>query len=103
MAVARKEGPQAQRVAGMARPDEHGVANGIGDQISAAQHERAQKELAESGVGLHDPAQTASAEFEHRASLADPATDQAAPAGKLVHFTGERSRPKNADHVRLAV
>ena len=97
MPIAREELAQTQRVAGMARSDQHGVAYGVGDQVHAAQHERAQENLAEPGIRLHNAPQIRPADFQQRARFARPASHQAAPARELRHFAGEHPAAKHGD------
>ena len=62
--VAGQERPEAQRVAGMARTDEDGVAYRVGDQVDPAQHECPQKNLTKGGIALHDAAQRRPVDFQ---------------------------------------
>ena len=97
MTVAGEELAQPQRVARMTGSDEHGIADGVGDQIHAAQNKCVQEDLAQGGVGLHHPAQIRPVDFEQRAGFRGPQADQTSAAREHVHFAGEFSAAKNAN------
>ena len=54
----------------MPRADQHDVAEAVGDQLDAAQDERAHQDLAQLGVGLHQRQQVAAIELDHLAGFA---------------------------------
>ena len=87
----------------MARPDEHSVANRIGDQIHAAHYECPEKELTEGSVGLHDPAQGRPIDFEQLTRLTRLAPHQAAAPRELIDFAGKRPLAENSEHGRVPI
>ena len=65
MAVARQELLDAERASGMARPDEHDVAEPVRDQLHPAQDEGPHEDLAQLAVGLHERQQVFALELDH--------------------------------------
>src|ERR1700683_2170799 len=81
----------------MAGSDQHRVADRVGDEVHAAQQERAQEYLPDRGVGLHNTAKIRPADFYERAVFAGPASDQTAPSRELVHFAGKHSAAEHKE------
>ena len=89
MPVAHQEGLEAQGIRRVARPDQHEAAHGIGDQVRAAEHEGAQEQLAQLGVGLHDVPEVRQVDLEQLGRAQRARADQAVPPGDHVHLPGE--------------
>ena len=59
----------AQRAGAVVRSEQHDVADAVGDELDAAQDERAHQDLAQLGVGLHERQQALAVELDHLAGL----------------------------------
>jgi hypothetical protein len=100
VAVARQERLDAERVRGMARPDEHDIAEPMCDQLRPAQDEGPHEDLAQLAVGLHEGQQGLTLELDHSARLARADADEPAAAREHRHLPGELPRSQDG-HERL--
>ena len=100
VAVARQERLDAERVSGMARPDEHDVAEPVRNQLHPAEDEGPHEDLAQLAVGLHEGQQVLALELDHGASLARAEADEPAAAREHRDLPGELPRSQDG-HKRL--
>ena len=63
-----QEGLEAEGIRRVVRPDQHGAAEIIGNQVRAAEREGAQKQLAQLGVRLHDVPEVRQVDLEQLGS-----------------------------------
>jgi hypothetical protein len=68
------------------------------NQIHAPQEERTQEYLPEFGIGLHDPPQVLSADFEHLAGFLRAAAHQTPAAGEKGDLAGELSANQHTEY-----
>ena len=99
MAIAREELLHAQRAGGVLRADQHDVARVRRQQAHAAQDERAQHDLGQLGVGLHQRAQARPLDHDHARRAACAAADERTPARDHVDLAGERARRVHGDRM----
>ena len=97
MSVAGQELLDAQRGLTKARPDEHGVAEPVGDQLDPAKDEGPHEDVGELAVGLDEGEEIVPLHVDHLSRLADPKADERLPPREHVGLAGELARPLNRD------
>jgi hypothetical protein len=97
MAVAGQEFLHAQRAGAMCRSQHDHVAELVGDQLEAAQHERPHENLAQLGVGLNQGEQLLARQLDDFAWRGYAQPGDRRPAGDHDGFAGELSRAVRHD------
>jgi len=81
----------------MTGADQNRVAHGVRDQIYAAHQERAQKDVSQHCVKLHDAPQIDPIYFEKCARFGSAGSNQTTAAGQMNDFAGEFSAADDTD------
>ncbi len=99
MDVARQEFLHAQRAGAVYRADHDHVAEPVRHQLDATQDERADQDLADLRIGLHDREQVVAVDLDDLAGLGDQRANERAASGEQVHFARELPGPVARDEV----
>jgi hypothetical protein len=89
MAVAGQELFDSKGVRIVARSDEHGIAEPVGDQLHAAEDEGSHEDVAQLAGGLHQRQQIPAGDLDDFARLARAHAEEPPAAGEHIGFAGE--------------
>src|SRR5437773_3637125 len=101
--IAGQELLDAQRSRAVCRADEHDISVAAGDQLEAAQNERAHQDLTELSVRLNDREQRVAIELDDFPWLADADLNEDWSAGEHGAFAAEHARSERDDELLDAV